>query len=54
MKKTAVMSVYQNKIRSLPPDTVGIEEGENQQFSRNDFIRIYMRRDERNRSLTDC
>lgn len=42
MKRTAVMSVYQNKMRSLPLYSLGIEKDENQPFSHNDFIRIYM------------
>lgn len=54
MKRTGVMSVYQNKMRSLPPYIVRIEEDEDQQFSHNDFIRICMWRDKRKRSLTDC
>lgn len=41
MRRTAVMSVYQNKMRSLPPYSVGEEEDENQPFSHNDYIRIY-------------
>lgn len=48
------MSVYENKMRSLPPYTVEIEEDENWLFSHNDFNGIYMWKDERKSSLTDA